>query len=412
MKYFKVIYKRGKKRYSTIIEAENRTVVIQNFFDRKTGVLIKIYEVKKPLSFYIKEIKEKLNNLIKNRSANLEELISIIDQLAIMLDAGLPLNIILDNVTKTQNNKILKAIFENIKRDIESGKSFYDAAKPYRRQLGVLTLSMIRLGEDTGTLSESLKDLSDILQAVLDNRRKFKKAIRYPIFVIFAMAIAFTAVILIVIPQFKTFFKESKIELPLPTKILLWLDHAITTFGPYILSTSVFIFLTLLFLYKRNRKVELFLDKIILKVYIVGKATLYAMMNRFLYVFSVLVEAGIPMNDAIKTSSEIVENSYIKTNLEKISFAIEEGRGLYEGFKDTNMFENMAIEMIKAGESGGAIGKMMGKVSKIYQDRFNYIVDNIATLLEPILIGAIAGFVLFLALGIFLPMWNMVNIAG
>ena len=412
MKYFKVIYKKGKRRYSTIIEAENRVAAIQNFFDKKNGVLIKVYEIKKPLSFYIKEIEEKLNNPIKSRSVNLEKLISIIDQLAIMLDAGLPLNIVLDEIVKTQDDKMLKAIFENIKRDIEGGKSFYEAAKAYRRQLGFLTLSMIRLGEETGTLSESLMHLSDILQAILENRRKFKKATRYPIFVIFAMAIAFVVVIVMVIPQFESFFKESKIELPFPTKILLWLEHAITTFGPYILSTSVFIFLTLLFFYKRSEKVKLFLDKVILRVYIVGKITLYAMMSRFLYVFRVLVEAGIPMNDAIKTSSAIVENSYIKTNLEKISFAIEEGRGLYEGFKDTNMFENMAIEMIKAGESGGAIGKMLQKISKIYQDRFNYIVDNIATLIEPILIGAIAGFVLILALGIFLPMWNMVNIAG
>ncbi|WP_187647358.1 type II secretion system F family protein [Nitrosophilus labii] len=412
MRYFKVVYKRGKKRFSTIIEAENKASVLQKFSDLKLGVLIKISETSKPFSFYLKEIQEKLNNPIKNIRADIETLISIIDQISIMIDAGLPLNTALAETVKTQENRMLKAIFTQIMEDIEGGKSFFEAAKRFKKQLGFLTLSMIRLGEETGTLPESLNHLSKILQAILDNRRKFKKATRYPLFVMFAMIISFVIVIVMVIPQFKQFFEETKMELPLPTKFLLWLEHLVVTFGPYILIAAVAIFSTLLIFYTKNEKVRLFLDKWLLKVYIIGEATLYAMISRFIYVFRVLVEAGIPMIDALKIASEIVENSYMKRELEKISLAIEEGRTLYSGFEDSRLFENMVVEMIKAGEIGGGLGKMLGKVSKIYQDRFDYIVDNIATLIEPILIAAIAGFVLTLSLGIFLPMWNLVNIAG
>ncbi len=412
MRYYKIVYKRRKKRFSVVIEAENRALAMQKFFDLKLGVLIKISETSKPFSFYLKEIQEKINDPIKGRRVDIETLISIIDQISIMIDAGLPLNIALAETVKTQEDRMLKAIFTQIMEDIEGGKSFFEAAKRFKKQLGFLTLSMIRLGEETGTLPESLNHLSKILQAILDNRRKFKKATRYPLFVMFAMMISFVIVIVMVIPQFKQFFEETKMELPLPTKFLLWLEHSVVTFGPYILISALTVFFTLLIFYSKNEKVRLFLDKWLLKVYIIGEATLYAMVSRFIYVFRVLVEAGIPMIDALKIASEIVENSYIKKELEKISLAIEEGRTLYNGFEDSRLFENMVVEMIKAGEIGGGLGKMLGKVSKIYQDRFDYIVDNIAALIEPILIAAIAGFVLTLSLGIFLPMWNLVNLAG
>jgi general secretion pathway protein F len=150
----------------------------------------------------------------------------------------------------------------------------------------------------------------------------------------------------------------------------------------------------------------------LLKIYIIGKATLYAMVSRFVYVFQVLVEAGIPMIDALRIAEKIIDNSYLKKAIAKIPTAIEEGKSLNQGFEDAELFENMVVEMIKAGEMGGGLDKMLVKVSKIYKDRFDYIVDNIATMIEPILIMAIAGFVLVLALGIFLPMWNMVDLAG
>lgn len=412
MRYFKVIYKRGKKIDSTIIEALNKAIAIENFFNKKIGVLVKIYEVKKPLSIYLREIKTNFLLSIKNRQLKLEKLISIIDQIAIMIDAGLPLNTALNEIVKAEKkDKIARNVFENIARDIEGGMSFYDAAKKYRKQLGYLTLAMIHVGEETGTLPQSLERLSEILQAILESRRKFKKATRYPIFVIVAMIIAIGVVTVKVLPEFENIFKESKMELPLPTKILLGLEHFVLDYGLLVLSAAVIGISIIISLYKKDKNVKLFIDKIILKIYIIGKVTFYSMISRFLYVFRVLVQSGIPMNEAVNTANGIVENSYIHQKLSMIPYAIEEGKSLYMGFKETELFESMAIEMLKAGETGGALDRMLEKIGKIYQDKFDYIVDNISSLIEPILIGVIAVFVLMLALGVFLPMWNMVNLA-
>ena len=133
------------------------------------------------------------------------------------------------------------------------------------------------------------------------------------------------------------------------------------------------------------------------------------MLGRFLYSFDKMVEAGIPIMDALDTALGVVDNLYIKTNLLKIKNAIAEGRGLGAGFAETNLFEKMIIQMIKSGENSGSLNRMLAKASKYYRDKYLYIVENISTLIEPILIAAIAGFVTVLAFGIFLPMWGMAN---
>ncbi|UCN00781.1 type II secretion system F family protein [Sulfurimonas sp. SWIR-19] len=412
MKYFKIDYKFGKKRSSIVLEAANKIEAMEKFFEMELGVLVKIQETSKPLEQSFQDLLAKYNDPVGKKKVDQERLIALLDQMAIMLDAGLPLNYTLSEVTKHQEDKALKAIFEKVLNDIESGKGFYASVLPFQEQLGRLTVAMIQLGEETGQIAESLTHLTDILQDILDNRKKFKKATRYPLVIVTAMGIAFSVVTIFVIPQFKSIFESSQMELPLPTKFLLWLEYALRVYGPYILAGAVLLAITISYMYKKSDKVHMFLDKLILKIYIIGKATFFAMISRFVYVFSVLVKAGIPMLEALRIASGIIDNVYIKQKVDKIASAIEEGKSLNQGFEETELFENMVVEMIKAGETGGGLDKMLQKVVKIYKDRFSYIVDNIATLIEPILLGAIAGFVLMLALGIFLPMWNMVDMAN
>jgi len=412
VKYFKIEYKLGKKRSSIVIEATNKIEAIEKFFEMELGVLLKIKETSRPLEHSFQSLLKKYQNPIGRGRVNQEKLIALLDQMAIMLDAGLPLNYTLSEVTKHQDDKALKAIFEKVLNDIESGKGFYDSLLPYEKQLGKLTVAMIQLGEETGQLAESITHLTDILQDILDNRKKFKKATRYPLIIVTAMGIAFSIVTIFVIPQFKSIFESTKMELPMPTRFLLWLEYSLRVYGPYILAGAVIIAVIIAYFYKKNDNIHMLLDKLILKIYIIGKATFFAMISRFVYVFSVLVKAGIPMLEALRIASGIIDNVYIKQKVDRIASAIEEGKSLNQGFEETELFENMVVEMIKAGETGGGLEKMLQKVVKIYKDRFSYIVDNIATLIEPILLGAIAGFVMMLALGIFLPMWNMVDMAN
>ena len=412
MKFFEISYRHGKKRSKIVIESANKHGAVKKFQNMELGVKTSIREIKEPLRNKVQFLIDKYNNPIKNKRADAEKYISILEQLAVMLDAGMPINICLSESIKSTDDEMLRAIFKNVLDDIESGHSITNALRPYTTQLGSLSLSMFDLGEQSGTLSESIGKLADILQTIHNNRVKLRKATRYPLFTIIAMSIAFTVVITFVVPQFESLFATMKADLPFPTLVLLWLENAITKYGPYIIAIGIMLSAFYSYLYRSSEKVALKTDEMLLKVYIVGIVTKYAMLGRFIYIFSVLVKAGIPVVDAIKAAISVVDNLYMKMRFQEISSAIEEGRTLYDGFNSTDFFESMVLQMLKAGEDSGALDKMLKKITTYYNTKYDNIIDSVSEMIEPILIGAIAGFVLVLALGIFLPMWNMAEVMG
>lgn len=412
MKYFEIEYLKDGQRLKKVYTAVHKIEAIQNFRDLFVGVFISVKEVSEPFSFKIEKIKKKSVDMLRATKIPLEPFIASLRQIAVMLDAGLPINSCLKDVISATDNKRIKEIFEIVLTEVESGVSISTSFEQFSSEVGSITVAMIDLGEKTGTLDESINKLADILQEIYDNRIKLKKATRYPIIVIFAMIIAFSLVITMVIPQFQDMFQEYKTELPYPTLFLLWLEHALTTYGPYILLGAIGIGVLLSYYYKKSFLFKLFFDKYMLKTYIVGKVIYLSMIGRFIYVFDRLSTSGLPVIDSLKTAIDIVDNIYLKERLSLVIDAIEEGRSLTDGFKDTKQFENMIIQMISAGEMSGSINKMLDKISIIYRNKYSYLVDNVATMIEPLLISAIAGFVLLLALGIFLPMWSIAEAIG
>ncbi|MEA1918881.1 MAG: type II secretion system F family protein [Campylobacterota bacterium] len=412
MKFFEILYRSGQLKKSVVLEADNRLEAMKQFQNLEIGVPVKFKEISEPLDLKVKKIIASYNDPIKSKRVNIENYIALLRQLAVMLDAGMPINFCLEEVVLATEDPMLVAIMTSVRDDIEGGRGLTEAMKPYQKQLGNLSVSMIYLGEQTGTLSSSINKLSDILQTIHDNRVKLKKATRYPMMTIFAMAIAFGVVITFVVPQFKDIFESSNAELPFPTKLLLWLEHAMTYYGPYIIAGAIVLVSIYLYMYKRNPKLALISDKILLKIYIVGGVTRFAMMGRFVYIFDVLIHAGIPIVDSLKAAVGVVENRYMKQQFSMIIDAIEEGKSLHEGFEESGMFERMILQMLKAGEDAGALNTMLEKITKYYNTKYDNIIDNVASMIEPILIAAIAGFVLVLALGIFLPMWSMADAMG
>ena len=404
--YFEITYIKNKRRLKTVIEANNFVEATKKFKAKKLGIFAGIKETEEPFSMKVEKLKKEFAKKFSSK-IDLEEYVAVLDQIYVMLDASLSLNDILTEVSENIKNKRLKEIFTQLNSDIQSGINISESLKKYEKELGKLSISMIELGEQTGMLAESFRDLSQILSEILENRRKLKSATRYPMFILFAMIVAFAIVILFVIPPFKNIFSELGTELPLPTRFLLWLEYFLRTFGPWIVGISIIMMVVINYLYHKYEKVEIFMDKLMLKVYIVGDVINYAMLGRFLYSFDKMVDAGIPIMDALDTALGVVDNLYLKTQLTKIKNAIAEGRGLAVGFRETNLFDRMIVQMIKSGENSGSLNKMLDKASNYYRNKYLNIVENISTLIEPILIAGIAGFVTMLAFGIFLPMWGM-----
>lgn len=410
--FFEVEYIKNGTREKYILESTHKVEAIQYFKKQSLGVFVSIKTIKEPTYVKLEKIKSKIVDRLRSKKVALEPYIATLRHISIMLNAGLPITVCIEDLVKTTTNKRLLEIYIHVLKEIESGISLSVAFKRFESEVGTISIALLDLGEKTGTLDESINKLADILQEVHDNRMKLKKATRYPIVVIFAMIIAFSFVITLVVPQFQSMFEEYHAELPFPTLLLLWIENAITHYGALVLIGIVLISFFLSYMYKKSANFKITFDRYMLKVYIVGQVIYLSMIGRFIFVFDRLSTSGVPIIDSLKTAIGIVENEYLKKQLNKVIDAIEEGRSLKDGFSDTKQFESMIIQMISAGESSGSLSAMLEKISDIYRKKYSYLIDNVATMIEPLLIAAIAGFVLLLALGIFLPMWSIADAVG
>ena len=409
MNYFTAtVLSKGKKEdYGFYAESKKEAHYLAKI--KFSGIIIKVVESKPPLEEQLKQFKASLTKNMKRKKVKQDALIASTRQLAVMTNAGISIHDSIKEIARSTNDDNLRDIFLSIADDINSGHSLSHAVGNYRYELGNLTLAMIELGEKTGNVAEALYSLSDMLEEIRSNVIKFKKAMAYPRNVMIAMAIAFTILISYVVPQFKAIFEELHANLPLPTIILLKLEYLFNNFGPYILAALFVSYVVFRYLVNNYRNVRYSFHNFLLKVYLIKNVIKFATLSRFTLVFSELVRAGIPIAEALDTSIAMIDNLPLKEKLSTVRATVEKGGTLNNGLKETGLFENMIIQMISAGESSGQLDSMMQKVAEYYKMRFDAIIDGLSEAIEPIMLLMIAAMVLLLALGIFLPMWDMGN---
>jgi len=407
--HFKVTLIKKGQRFTSVHEADNKRIASALAKKENHGaIVVKIEEtapaVEDIFSNIMKEFKSRSKGSIK-----IDHKIASVRQIAVMVDAGLPVHDTLDDVASNSSSNRLQEIYSNMSKDINAGKSMSEGMEPYADEFGRVAVAMTKLGESTGNIAGAYSKLADILESVRDNTAKFKKAIRAPIITLSAMAIAFTVLIMVVVPKFRKIFEGLHTELPVPTKILLALEYAFTNYGLWILLglfLSVYFFI---YAYKSNKDFKYKVDKILIhpRFYLINEVIFLSTMHRYTLIFGELVRSGIPVSEALATAVDMVDNLYIKEKLLTVNANIGRGMNLAESFEQTELFENMLLQMVRAGEAGGQLDSMLEKVTDYYDMRFQDIIDNLAAYIEPIMMFFIAGLVLLMALGIFLPMWDL-----
>jgi general secretion pathway protein F len=414
MKYFNVtVMDKGKKRLE-VIKAENRMLAVKLAKNKFPSTMVmKAVETSAPLEDSFSNILKAIQKSFKAKIP-LNDKISTIRQIAVMTDAGIAINDTLTEVSENTDNKKLKEIYAKINSDINAGNSMSDAMEPFTEEFGHVALAMTNLGERTGNISESYHKLADILENIRDNTAKFKKAIRSPLITLAAMGIAFTILIMVVVPKFKDIFSRFKTELPLPTQILLKLEWAFSNFGPLILLIMIGVVFAVKYFYKNNKDFKYQMDSLMIhpKFYLINKAIFLSTMHKYNLVFGELVKSGIPVSEALDTAVGMVDNAAIKEQLLTVNANIGRGMNLAEAFKITGLYENMLLQMIKAGEAGGQLDAMLDKVTNYYDMEFQDLIENLSAYIEPIMMFFIAGLVLLMALGIFMPMWDLGKAVG
>ncbi|WP_456382380.1 type II secretion system F family protein [Hydrogenimonas sp.] len=407
MKYYQAtLLVRGIRR-NIILKAYDRADAIKKIKKEYQGTLIRIKETSAPIDATVREFFSQFKSTVATKRVQPRNLIAAIRQLAVMTNAGISIHDALNEIANATNDEKLKEILTQASENINAGLSLSETFKRYRYDVGGITLAMIELGEQTGNMADALSGLADILEEIQENIQKFKKAMRYPMITLAAMAIAFTILIMVVVPKFKSIFEKFHAELPLPTKILLGIESVMSNYGLYVLGGLVFTVVMAMYFYRNNDDFKYKADQLMLKTYLIKDIIFFATLNRFSIVFTELVHAGIPIADALDTATSMIDNAVMREKLEAVKVSVSRGVSLTEAFRDTGVFENMIIQMISAGESSGQLDSMMRKVTDYYRMRFNHILDNMSSYIEPIMLAVIASLVLLLALGIFLPMWDM-----
>jgi len=407
--YFKVEYLFRGKRDNIIVKANNKVEASAIAKKEKQGiVVVKVKESAAPIDKSFENFSKNLGKTFKQK-ISIDEKINAIRQLAVMTDAGLPIHDVIEDIVALSKNKTLKEVLTSVANDINAGKSMSMALEPHKEQMGHIVMAMTKLGETTGNFPEAYHKLADILEIMRDNKAKFKKAMRYPITVITALVIAFVTVIMTVVPKFREIFKELGANLPGATKFLLATESFFRNYGFFIIAFLVIGFFVFRYMYRNNKDFRYNVDRIMAnpKFYLIGKIVYLSNMYNYTLVFGALIKSGIPVSEALNTAIGVVDNAYLKKQLESININIGRGVGLSEAFEQTGLFENMTIQMIKAGESSGQLDRMLEKVSSYYDMKFQELIDNLSAYIEPIMIAMIAGLVLLLALGIFMPMWDL-----
>lgn len=409
MKNFEVEYIANGKKQKMFLKADNK-VAARNLIKQKNGgVITKIGETQTSnVSASLGDIKTQVTRLMGASSrVKIPALVASIKQLSVMTNAGISIHDSIKEVANATEDRKLKEIFSAMNDDLNAGLSLTESSAKFRGELGDVVLAMISLGESTGNMAESLAKLAQMLDEIWENQRKFKKAMRYPMILMIVMAIAFSILMLYVVPKFREIFEELGAELPLPTRILLGIESVLSNYGLYVLAGIIGIIFALKWAYKNNDEFKRGWDKGILKVYLFGKIIFYSTMSRFMLIFTELVRAGIPIADALDTAVLMVDNETLKEKLSTIKVAVQQGVSLTDAMRNTGLYESMLIQMISAGEQSGSLDKMLGNVTDYYKEKFDDIIDNISSYVEPIMLFFMAGMVLLLALGIFMPMWDL-----
>ena len=338
-----------------------------------------------------------------------EDLIIFSRQLATLVTSGISFLRSLDILSEQTKSRKLRKIIEEIRKDIEGGSSFSEALSKSPKVFSPLYVSMVKVGEEGGVLDDILEKLASLLEHESLTKARMKAATRYPTIVIIAITIAFFVLTTFVVPKFAALYQSSKVELPLPTRILIFINKAIRTYWPLIIAAVAGVIFALRG-YLKTPSGRWNWDKLKLRIPIIGPVIEKTVMSRFARIFSTLYRSGIPMLHTLDVVSGTLGNVIIARAVEVIKESVREGKGLAQPMAGTMVFPPMVTQMVAVGEETGALDNMLVKVSDYYDLEVEYAIKNLSTTLEPVLLLLLAGVILFLALGIFLPIWDMIHV--
>lgn len=347
---------------------------------------------------------------LREGRVDLQELILFSRQMYTLMKAGVPILQALRGLRDSTQNPALARVIGSIGESLDAGQDFGTALKKHPKIFSPLFVSLVQVGEATGNLDEAFLQLARYLELEKDTRERIKAAVRYPSFVVIAIVIAMFIINLFVIPAFARIYSSFHSELPWATRILIAVSAFTVKYWYTILIVLLLIVIGVRF-YLNTPEGRYRWHRWKLHLPIVGPILYRAMLGRFAQALSVTMRAGVPLVQSLTVVSRAVDNDFISERVLQMRDGVERGETIARTAAATGMFPPLVIQMISVGEESGAIDELMTEVAGYYEREVDYDLKNLSSAIEPVLIIAIGGLVLILALGVFLPMWDLIRVA-
>ncbi len=352
------------------------------------------------------DVLAQLKERLRRKRVDLEELIIFCRQMYSLNKAGGPIIRAIGGLAESHRNLYFREVLQDVRSDLEGGQGMAVALNGHPKVFNSLFVSMISVGENTGQLDQAFRQLSVYLELERETRKRIKQATRYPLFVLSAMAVALVVINLFVIPAFSKVFAQFKAELPWATQVLIGTSQFFQDFW-WLLALLFGASLYGFFKWIETDAGALKWDQIKLRLPIVGGIFERIALARFTRTFAMMYRAGVPLLQTLSINSASVGNRYIGQAILAMREGIERGEALTRTASASGLFTPLVLQMMAVGEETGALDDLFVEVADFYEQEVDYDLKQLADAIEPILIVAMGIMVLVLALGVFLPMWEL-----
>ena len=354
----------------------------------------------------ITEQKKRASIFKKSTKIKSDDLILFSRQLATMVNAGLPLVQGLDTLAEQMENPSLKTLIRKLEDDVEGGESFSQALLKHQKVFSEFYVSMIRAGEESGTLDEILNRLATYLENSAKLARKVKSALVYPAVVTVMSILIVMVLILKVVPTFKSIFDAFGGTLPLPTRVLIGTSEILKDYFLIVAGILAVAFF-LLRKYVRTEKGRLQFDGLKLRIIIFGSLMKKVALAKFARTLCTLIKSSVPILKALEIVGATSGNKVLEKTLSSVGIGVKEGKPIAEPLSKSRFFPAMVVKMISVGEKTGALEDMLTKIADFYESEVDAAVDGLTSVIEPVLICFLGIIIGSIVIAMFLPILKM-----
>lgn len=344
------------------------------------------------------------------RRLPIEDLQMFTRQMHALNKAGVPIITSVTRLAETARSPHFSRALLDIVKQLNSGQDLASSLQHFPNYFSPLFVSIVRIGENSGRLDIAFLQLSEHYNLEEMTVRRLKTALRYPTFVIIAIVSAMLLINVLVIPAFAQMFASFKEQLPLPTKIIIGFSNFLTSYWPLLLLASIVIGIAI-YVFIKNPRGQMWWGRVQLKLPVMGWIIKRILLARFCRTFSLMLHTGIPMGESIRLVAKAMANDFVSDKVNSMHDSVARGESLSSAAVGTHLFSPLVIQMLQLGEETGELDEMLVQVSEYYEREVDYDLSRLSDAIEPILLIGLGAMVLVLALGVFLPMWDMVKIA-